>query len=78
MRFIDIPPRSFECSLAQLQPSVINAPNGLWPEEARKLFRNLTEGVEVMAEVCILHRKIMYMHMLKKKQNNLLSDIFSC
>lgn len=49
--FMAIPPRCFECSLAQVQPSIINAPDGLWPIKANTLFRELTEGEKVEAEV---------------------------
>lgn len=51
--FFDLPPRCFECSLAQLQPSQIRYPNGHWPIEAKTLFENETQQKIVEIEVKI-------------------------
>lgn len=49
--FFDLPPRCFECGLAQLQPSQIRYPNGHWPSEAITLFKNVTHKNTVEIEV---------------------------
>lgn len=51
-QFIRIPPRCFRCALVGIQPSILNAPNGIWPKEAVEMFRKLTAD-EVEAEVRI-------------------------
>lgn len=37
-KFIDLPPRCFECSLAEVQPSQLRYPDG-WPNAANDLFK---------------------------------------
>ncbi|XP_055325146.1 probable ATP-dependent RNA helicase spindle-E isoform X2 [Sitodiplosis mosellana] len=49
--FFDLPPRCFECRLAQMQPSQIRYPSGNWPIEAITLFRNKTEQRTIEIEV---------------------------
>lgn len=39
-KFIDLPPRCFECGLAQLQPSLVRYPNSIWSIDAINLFRD--------------------------------------
>lgn len=49
--FMKLPPRCFECSLAELQPSTINYPIGVWPREAQKCFEEYVKDVEVEADI---------------------------
>lgn len=48
---MDLPPRCFECGLAQLQPSQIQYPNGFWPNEANELLKEKTDQITVEIEV---------------------------
>lgn len=50
-KFIDLPPRCFQCGLAQLQPSQIRYPTGHWPVEAIHLFKQKTEQKMIQIEV---------------------------
>lgn len=50
-QFFDLPPRCFECSLAQIQPSLIRYPNGHWPIEATKLFVDETRHKNIEIQV---------------------------
>lgn len=50
-KFVDLPPRCFECGLVQLQPSQIRYPNGIWPNEAITLFKTKTEDRMIEIEV---------------------------
>lgn len=50
--FMDLPPRCFECSLAQLQPSVLMSPSGTWDSDAVKWFRNVAANRHLSIEVC--------------------------
>lgn len=55
-RFIETPPRSFKCALVGVQPSLLNAPNGAWPQAAINLFRQQTDHVSaVTAKVCFVY-----------------------
>lgn len=49
-QYIRIPPKCFRCALVGIQPSILKAPNGIWPKEATELFRDLTAD-QVEAEV---------------------------
>lgn len=52
-QYIRIPPKCFRCALKGIQPSILNAPNGIWPKEATELFRKLTaDEVEVEVKQC--------------------------
>lgn len=59
---MDLPPRCFECSLAQLQPSQIRYPNGEWPSEAVSLFKTKTESRLIEIEVKCLNRNLINFH----------------
>lgn len=48
---MDLPPRCFECGLAQLQPSLVQCPDGFWPNEAIELFKEKTDLKLVNIEV---------------------------
>lgn len=50
-KFIDLPPRCFKCSLAQLQPSQVRNPNGFWPPEANRIFKEKTAQMLIEIEV---------------------------
>lgn len=50
-KFMDLPPRCFECGLAQVQPSQVRYPNGHWPNEAIELFKRNTDQRTVDIEV---------------------------
>lgn len=52
--FFDLPPRCFECSLAQLQPSQVRYLNGFWPNEAIELFKQQTTTGPIEIEVLSL------------------------
>lgn len=49
--FMKLPPRCFECSLAELQPSTINCPDGEWPRAAQKCFEEYVKDGEVEADI---------------------------
>lgn len=48
---MDLPPRCFECGLAQVQPSRIRYPNEHWPSDAVKLFKDLTNHKTIKIKV---------------------------
>lgn len=52
---MDLPPRCFECCLAEVQPSRINYPDGIWPNAAVNVLKDLTNDQEVNAEVIIIY-----------------------
>lgn len=49
----NLPPRCFECRLAEIQPTVIRSETNDWSPEANDIFRNLIDGAnrKVTAEV---------------------------
>lgn len=49
-KYIDIPPRLFECRLACLQPSELHSARYGW-ESTMKKFKEMTTGSTVTAEV---------------------------
>ncbi|XP_031628409.1 probable ATP-dependent RNA helicase spindle-E [Contarinia nasturtii] len=49
--FLSLPPYCYQCSLAYIQPSQLNAPDGVWQQEANLLFVEQTDGIEVEAEI---------------------------
>lgn len=38
-RFVETPPRCFKCALVGVQPSILDALNGAWPQAAIDLFK---------------------------------------
>lgn len=52
--FLTLPPYCYQCSLAFIQPSQVNAPDGVWRAEAIKMFVDKTDGIELEIEVSIL------------------------
>lgn len=73
--FMELPPRCFECSLAELQPSTINCPNGVWPRESLKCFEKYTKDGEVEADIYSVANGIVhvFIHSLVAKAN--LNDV---
>lgn len=57
--FFDLPPRCFECSLAQIQPSQIQYPSGQWPIEAKTLFENQMQQKTIEIEVNRFEKKFL-------------------
>lgn len=51
--FFDLPPRCFECALAEIQPSQIRYPNGIWSSEAIALFERETTKRIIELEVTL-------------------------
>lgn len=49
--FMQDPPYCFECSLERVQPSQVNAPDGVWPTKATHAFDQKTDGKEIVFEV---------------------------
>lgn len=54
--FLSLPPYCYQCSLAFVQPSQVNAPDGVWRKETNQLFAQKTDGIELEAEVNITSR----------------------
>lgn len=50
-QFTDIPPRVFECRLAEVQPSSLNSERCTWTIEANRFFEGLVTGIVVLARV---------------------------
>lgn len=50
-KFITEPPYCYPCALAFIQPSQVNAPDGVWRKEAIQAFDDLTDGIELEANV---------------------------
>lgn len=50
-QFADIPPRVFECRLAEVQPSSMNLDRCTWPIEAIQFFEGLVGNADVLAKV---------------------------
>lgn len=50
-RYLTLPPYCFPCSLAYIQPSLMNCPDGVWKPTHNKQFIDKTDGVELKAEV---------------------------
>lgn len=55
-KFIDLPPRCFECGLAEVQPSQLRYPDGLWPNAANDLIKFETNQrlIEIVVS-CSIH-----------------------
>lgn len=53
-KFVDLPPRCFECGLAGVQPSQLRCSNGLWPNAANDLlkFESNQRLIEIEANFC--------------------------
>lgn len=49
--FLTMPPYCYQCSLAYVQPSEVNAPDGVWRKNVIQLFTDKTDGIEIEAEV---------------------------
>lgn len=49
--YLSLQPFCYQCSLAFVQPSQVNAPDGVWRREANKKFIDKTDGIELEAEV---------------------------
>lgn len=69
--FMELPPRCFECSLAELQPSTINCPDGVWPRAARKCFEEYVKDGEVEADIYSVANGVVnvYIHSLVANVN---------
>lgn len=52
-QFITLPPYCYQCSLVYIQPSQVNAPDGIWTAEDNRIFVAKTDGVELEIEVTI-------------------------
>lgn len=50
-QYIEDPPYCYQCALAQVQPSQVNAPDGIWTAKAKKLFDDKTDGKNVKIKV---------------------------
>lgn len=50
-QFADIPPRVFECRLAEVQPSSMNSERGVWTTDAKRFFEGLVHDIPVLAKV---------------------------
>lgn len=55
--FLTLPPYCYQCALAFIQPSQVNAPDGVWRPEAVEMFVDKTDGIEIQIEVSIFTRK---------------------
>lgn len=51
VQYATIPPRVFECRLAEVQPSSLSSERSIWTKKAKEYFEELVNGVEVLAEV---------------------------
>lgn len=50
-QFSDIPPRVFECRLAEVQPTSLNSERCTWTTEANRFFEGLVNDITVCAQV---------------------------
>lgn len=50
-KFVDLPPRCFECRLAEMQPSQINYPDEKWSLEAIEMFKGYVDQRIIEIEV---------------------------
>lgn len=50
-QFKDIPPRAFEATLSEIQPSAIISPQGIWMAEPIQLFKRMCLGQIFVAEI---------------------------
>lgn len=50
-KYLSIPPYCFQCSLAFIQPSQVNMPNGVWTDDSKHIFSSKTDGIEIKIEV---------------------------
>lgn len=50
-QYANPPPYCFECTLANIQPSQLTAPDGIWTKQSKEDFIEKTDGIEVEAEV---------------------------
>lgn len=74
-KFIDLPPRCFECGLAKLQPSQIRYPNGHWPIEAIALFKRKIENTLIEIEVQFKYIRIFKIFSIQKKNAYVIEGI---
>lgn len=68
-QYMEVPSNCFECSLAKVQPSQVNAPDGVWQTEANKEFMDKTDGEEIEIEVSSTKLKTCS-NLIEKKKNN--------
>lgn len=50
-QFSDIPPRVFECRLAEVQPSSLHSERCTWTADANRFFEGLVNNITVLAKV---------------------------
>lgn len=51
IQFVDVPPRVFECSLAEIAPSSLSSINSQWTNDAKEFFIDETSNRNVTAEI---------------------------
>lgn len=72
--FMKLPPRCFECSLAELQPSTINCPDGKWPSEAIKCFEEFIGDGEIEAEIYSVTNDVVHVFIHSPVSDNNLNE----
>lgn len=66
-------PQAMECVLANIQPSLMKNPKGLWTEEANKLVKNRIDGVVLWAKVYSVVNSVLHIELYKSENRNSLT-----
>lgn len=73
---VDIPPRAFECTLAEIQPSYVHSSAGKWTPDAIEEFKSmLSEVPEVIAEIYSVWNSIVSVVILDKPDGRSIGKI---
>lgn len=61
------PPQAMECVLANIQPSVMENPRGLWTERANQFVRNKIDGATLMAKIYSVVNNVVHLEVYKSQ-----------
>lgn len=62
------PAQAMECVLANVQPSLIKNPKGLWSDQATQIFVEKTEGFVLCAKVYSVVNSVVHLELYKSQQ----------
>lgn len=68
-QFVDVPARVFECRLAEIAPSSLNATTSQWTDNAKGIFIEQTENQILIADVYSVVNGVANVHILNNTLN---------
>lgn len=68
-QFVDVPARVFECRLAEIAPSSLNATKSQWTDNAKAMFIEQTDNQIVIADVYSVVNGVANVHILNNNGN---------